>query len=122
MTLGTSGLVAGVALTLLAIATSSTAGLLVGTMIAGAAFGAAFQGAIGSIVPLAAADQRAGVLSIVYVICYLAMGLPAVVAGDVVASTHNVVSAANGYGLVVIALAAMALAGTRWRRRMVAMA
>jgi predicted MFS family arabinose efflux permease len=122
MTIGASGLVAGVALTLLAIAADSSVGLLVGTMIAGAAFGASFQGAIGSVVPLAAADQRAGVLSIVYVICYLAMGLPAVIAGAVVASTHDVVSAATGYGLVVIALAAMALAGTRWRGRMVAVA
>jgi len=49
--------------------------------LAGAGFGAGFQGAIRTVVPLAATYERAGVLSILYVVSYLAMGLPAVVTG-----------------------------------------
>jgi len=117
LTIGTTLLVGGVTITLVAIAGSSPIALFAGTMIAGAGFGAAFQGAIGSVVSLAAADERAGVLSIVYVICYLAFGVPAVIAGAVVASTHDVIPAAKGYGLVVVVLASLALVGVRWRQR-----
>jgi hypothetical protein len=117
LTIGTTLLVAGVTTTLVAIAGGSPITLFAGTMIAGAGFGAAFQGAIASVVSLAAPTERAGVLSIVYVIGYLSFGLPAVITGAVVASTHDVIAAAKGYGLVVVALASLALIGSRWRQR-----
>jgi len=41
------------------------------------------------VVPLAATHERGGVLSILYVVSYLAMGLPAVVTGFFV--VHGVV-------------------------------
>jgi hypothetical protein len=37
----------------------------------------------GAVLPLADPEHRAGVLSVVYVVSYLAMGLPTVVAGMV---------------------------------------
>lgn len=114
--IGTTALISGVGLTLLAITDTSTIAFFVGTAIAGVGFGAAFQGSLRSVLPLAAAHQRAGVLSTIYVICYLAMGLPAVVAGFVVVDGVDVLSTARGYGIVVMALAGLALVGALTRR------
>ena len=61
--LGTTALLVGVGVTLLAIASSSEAGFFVGTAIAGVGFGAAFQGALRTVLPLAEPHERAGVLS-----------------------------------------------------------
>ena len=72
---GMAALIGGVALTLFAIRHTSTAWLFAGIILAGSGFGAGFQGAIRTVIPLAGADQRAGVLSILYVIAYLSMGL-----------------------------------------------
>jgi MFS family permease len=114
--IGTSALIGGVGLTLLAIAQTSTVVFILGTAVAGVGFGAAFQGSLRSILPLAAAHQRAGVLSTIYVVCYLAMGLPAVVAGFVVVDGTGVLDTARGYGVVVMVLAATALLGAVARR------
>jgi predicted MFS family arabinose efflux permease len=109
MLLGTSALVVGVGVTLLAITHGSAAGFFVGTAIAGVGFGSGFQGALRSVLPLAAMHERAGVLSTIYVICYLAMGLPAVIAGFLVVHL-GVLTTARDYGVVVMVLAAIALA------------
>ena len=111
MTFGGVSLVVGVGMTLIAIDTRSAALFFIGAVIAGAGFGAGFQGAIRTIVPLAAPHERAGVLSIVYVISYLAMGLPAVIAGFLVVDVDGLVPTARGYSVAVMALAALALLG-----------
>jgi len=68
------------------------------------------------VLPFAALHQRAGVLSTTYVLCFLAMGLPAVVAGVLV--THvGVLTTAREYGVVVMVLAGMALLGMGGGRR-----
>jgi MFS family permease len=108
---GGVALLAGVALTLLAVGTRSTAWFFVGTAIAGVGFGGGFQGAIRSVVPLAAPHQRAGVLSVVYVVSYLAMGLPAVIAGVLLVHEGDLVTTAAQYGVAVMVLATLALAG-----------
>jgi hypothetical protein len=116
MALGTAGLVVGVGTTLVAVANSSLATFFVGTAMAGAGFGAAFQGAIRSVVPLATPGQRAGVLSVLYVVAYLAMGVPAVFAGIRLAGGAGIFATARAYGLCVMLLAALSLVGTRvWR-------
>ncbi len=112
MLTGSGALLAGIGLTLLSVGTRSTAGFFVGTAIAGAGFGGAFQGAIRSVVPLAAPHQRAGVLSVVYVVSYLAMGLPAVIAGVLLVHEGNLVVTTVQYGVAVMVLAALALLGT----------
>ncbi|SDI82626.1 Predicted arabinose efflux permease, MFS family [Frankineae bacterium MT45] len=117
MLFGTVALLVGVAVTLLAIGNSSAAGFIAGTAIAGAGFGGGFQGAIRSIVPLARPHERAGVLSLVYVISYLAMGLPAVLAGFLVVHGGGVLETAREYGLAVMFLAALALLGLAVPRR-----
>jgi MFS family permease len=118
--LGTSVLLAGVATTLLAIAHGSVAALFAGTAIAGVGFGATFQGAIRSVVLLAGPHERAGVLSILYVVAYLAMGGPAVLAGFGVVHGGGLLITAHRYGLAVMGLAAAALLGTLLRRADVA--
>jgi predicted MFS family arabinose efflux permease len=116
MTFGTAALVAGVATTLLAMASASLGVFFVGAVIAGTGFGAGFQGAIRSVLPLAAARERASVLSILYVIAYLSMGLPAVLGGLRAVHGGGVLTTAREYGAAVMALAAVALIGTLLRR------
>jgi MFS family permease len=115
MFLGTLALAAGVGLTLLAVTGHSATAFFVGTAIAGVGFGGAFQGALRTIVPLAKEHERAGVLSIIYLISYLAMGLPAVLAGYLVVHSGGVIVTAQEYGAAVIALAAVAFVGLLWR-------
>ena len=80
--------------------------------VAGAGFGAAFQGAVRTIATHAPAHERAGALSIAFVISYLAMGLPAIVAGYLVTRQGDLIATAAEFGVFVIVLAAVALAAT----------
>jgi MFS family permease len=109
---GNVALIAGVGLTLIGIANGAPSAFFAGTVLAGAGFGSGFQGAIRTVVPLAAAHQRAGVLSVLYVIAYLSMGVPAVFAGLRVVHGGGLMNTAQEYGIAVIALAAAALLGT----------
>jgi len=118
LVLGTVALVVGVGITLLAITHTAAADFFVGTAVAGAGFGAGFQGALRTVLPLAAPQERAGVLSLLYVASYLALGLPAVIAGFLVVHGGGVLPTAREYGLTVMVLAALALLGViRPRRR-----
>jgi len=112
MRFGAPTLIAGIAVTLVAVALGSVPGFFLGTAIAGVGFGAAFQGAVRSVVPLAAPHERAGVLAVLYVIAYLAMGLPAVLAGVGVVYGGGMIATANEYGGAVMLLAGVALLGT----------
>lgn len=105
-------MIAGLAVTLAAIHAASVPGFFLGTALAGAGFGDAFQGAVRSVIPLAAPHERAGVLSVFYVVAYLAMGLPAVAAGARIVFGGGVVPTANEYGVAVMLLAALAFLGT----------
>ena len=60
--------------------------------------------------PLAGPTERAGVISVAYIICYLAMGLPAIVAGFLVVH-GTVLHTAQEFGGAVIVLAALTVAG-----------
>ncbi|MBV9949043.1 MAG: MFS transporter [Myxococcales bacterium] len=113
---GTVALAAGVGLTLVALEPASLGLFFVGTAIAGAGFGMAFQGAIRSVLPFAAEGERAGVLSVLYVIAYLSMGLPAVFAGLRFVHGGGALTTAREYGAAVILLAALAHASA-WLRR-----
>ncbi len=116
MLTGMTTLLVGTAMTLFAIRHSSVGWLFAGFVVAGTGFGTGFQGAIRTVIPLAGANERAGVLSILYVIAYLAMGLPAVIGGIRVVHGGGLLGTAREFGLAVIALGAVALAGTLLRR------
>ena len=108
---GILALVTGVAVTVLAVSMRSAAVFFAGSAIAGAGFGSGFQGSIRTVVPLAAAHERAGLVSLLYVVSYLGLGVPAVLAGFGVVHGGGLISTARYYGAAVIALAALALFG-----------
>ena len=110
MTAGIVALLAGVAVTLLALGTGSLPLFFVGTAIAGLGFGGGFQGGIRIVVPLVQPHERSGVLSLLYVISYLGFGVPAVVAGVLTVRGPGLLGAAGIYGAAVILLALLALA------------
>jgi predicted MFS family arabinose efflux permease len=111
MLAGILALIAGVAVTVVAVSLGSAALFFVGSAIAGAGFGSGFQGGIRTVVPLAAAHERAGLVSLLYVVSYLGLGVPAVLAGFGVVHGGGLVSTTRYYGAAVIALAAVALFG-----------
>jgi len=111
MLLGGLALIVGTGGVLLSVDARSTVGFFLGTAVAGVGFGAGFQGAIRTVVPLAAAHERSGLLSTVYAVSYLAMGLPAVIGGVLVVHGGGLLPTTREYGLTVMALAALALLG-----------
>jgi predicted MFS family arabinose efflux permease len=111
MLTGIIALAAGVAVTEVALSAGSAGLFFVGTAIAGIGFGSGFQGGIRMVVPLVAAHERSGVLSLLYVISYLGMGVPAVAAGFLAVHGPGLTDAAREYGAALIVLAALALAG-----------
>ena len=111
MLLGAGSLLAGVGLTVAALPHGMIALFLLGTVVAGVGFGAGFQGAVRTVVPTAAAHERAGTLSIIFIISYLALGVPAVAAGSMLARHADIIATAEDFSAVIMALAAAALAG-----------
>jgi predicted MFS family arabinose efflux permease len=111
MLIGIVGLVTGVVLTLVALSVRSPAVFFAGTVVSGVGFGSGFQGGIRTVVPLAAAHERSGVLSLLYVVSYLGLGVPAVAAGFLIVHGAGLIDAARAYGVALIVLAALALVG-----------
>jgi len=111
MLFGVLTLIAGVIVTVLAVSLGSEPAFFAGSLIAGAGFGSGFQGGIRMTVPLAAAHERAGLVSLVYVVSYLGLGVPAVAAGFGVVYGGGLINASRYYGAAVVALAALALFG-----------
>src|SRR4051812_3136434 len=78
--------IVGALVTFTSIATGTSAVLFVGTAIAGLGFGPAFMGAYRTTVAAATSDDRTGIITAIYIVSYLATGLPAVLAG--IATSH----------------------------------
>lgn len=97
--------------TLVAVEKASTAGFFAGTVVAGVGFGAGLQGAFRTVIPLAPPRERAGVLSVLYIVSYCGMGVPAITAGFLVVHGGGLISSARDYALFLIVLAIAALAG-----------
>jgi predicted MFS family arabinose efflux permease len=107
MLLGIAALFVGVGVTMLAANTSAVAFFLA-ALVAGAGFGAAFQGALRTVVGLAQAHERAGVISVLFVVSYVAFGIPAVLAGVLVVHTGDILTTMYIYASAVMVLAAVA--------------
>ncbi len=110
MRIGALALIIGLSITMAALHAHSISLFLVGTAIAGTGFGTGFQGGLRSVVAVIAPHERAGVLSVLFVISYLAMGLPAIVAGYQLAQHGDILVVAQVFGAAVVATAALALA------------
>jgi MFS family permease len=74
-------LLAGMAVTLGATATTTSAAFLTGTAVAGVGFGLAYLGAFRMTTALAAPHDRASLLAAIFIVSYLAFSVPALIAG-----------------------------------------
>jgi hypothetical protein len=107
---GCLGLLGGAAVTIAAIVAGTPALLLLGTAVAGLGFGPANLGGYRVIMARAAAGNRAGLIAATYTVDYVALGLPALIAG--VATTHfGLHDTALVYSVVIALLAAAAAGG-----------
>ncbi|RKT09869.1 putative MFS family arabinose efflux permease [Streptomyces sp. 1114.5] len=100
---GTALLIPGALLTLSGPHLHSLAALFAGTALAGAGFGAVTQGALRLLLPPAAPGERAGTLAAYYVLSYLAMSVPAVLAG-LLTNLYGLATAVSLYAVTVILL------------------
>ena len=100
-------------LSLLALPTGSAAAYLVAVVVAGSGFGTAFFGILRSIMPLLPAHERAEVFAVIFIVSYLAFGIPAVVAG-LLTPQIGLTTTTYVYGAVVAVLSAVA-GLLRWR-------
>jgi len=89
---------------IVAIQAGSAVLLILGTVISGAGFGMAFAGAVGLVIPHARAHERGELFSAIYVVNYLAFGLPAIAAGLLIAPL-GLSAAVLLYAVLVVAVA-----------------
>ncbi len=105
---GCFALIVGAMVSLVSIETATPAALFVGTAVAGLGFGAAFMGAYRVTIALAPSDDRAGLIAAIYIVSYLATGIPAVV-GGIATSHYGLHKTALVYLAAVAALALVAV-------------
>jgi MFS family permease len=99
---GAAVIVAGVALGLLPL-------LWIGGLVGGVGFGASFSGSLRTLGPLAEPHERAGLFAGVYVVAYLAFGVPSIIVGQLVAPL-GLLPVIIGFGVVIVAVAVWGLA------------
>jgi MFS family permease len=102
---GSFVVVAGVGLTLVAVLVEETVALYAGSLVAGLGFGPAFSGVVRSLGPLAPPEKRGALFAALYVVVYVSISVPTIVAG-VASSRYGLRETTYAYGLVVMALAA----------------
>ncbi|MGH3349573.1 MAG: MFS transporter [Nocardioides sp.] len=110
---GTAALAGGTVLSLLALSTGSPAAYIVAVVVAGSGFGTAFFGILRTIMPLLPAHERAEVFAVIFIVSYLAFGIPAVVAG-LLTPQIGLAATTYAYGTVVVVLSSVA-GLLRWR-------
>ncbi|RXE49174.1 MFS transporter [Chromohalobacter israelensis] len=113
--IGTGCLIVGMCVLLLGVHGRSVGILLGGTAFAGIGFGAAFMGAMRTVMPLAPPTERSALMAAFYVICYLSASLLAMAGG--VATQHvGLLPTIYVYGGVVAALSLAAFLGALTQR------
>jgi hypothetical protein len=106
--IGITSLALGVAITLIGVRTQLVLLMMLGTLVAGTGFGGAFSATVRTLLPLAEARERAGLLSAFYVQSYLAFSIPAILVG-LLAPKLGLPVSAYVYGGVVLLLALSSL-------------
>ncbi|MFD7232821.1 MFS transporter [Streptomyces sp. NPDC059881] len=104
---GSLALAVGIGLTLLALSRPSASLFFLGAALSGLGFGASFLGAFRLLAALTRPTQRAELFASAYVVSYLALSIPAVLAGLAVPSV-GLHATTTYYGAVVIVLALIA--------------
>src|SRR5580658_9667750 len=109
-------LLAGLAVTFAAIAATTAAGFLAGTAVAGVGFGMALLGVNRTLIALAAPGQRAGLIAAIFIVNFLGLSIPALIAG--VATAHfGLHRTALAYCVAMAALIAVAVGSLLLRGR-----
>jgi hypothetical protein len=103
---GTSALPVGTALTLVALAGGSYWGFIAAAVVAGAGFGLSFMGIMRSIIPVTPPHERGELFASVFIVSYLAFGIPSVIAG-IVTPHIGLAETTYIYGALVIALSSI---------------
>jgi MFS family permease len=111
---GSLVLALGMAATVASLSTDSVPLFFGASMVTGAGFGVAFMGAIRSISAAAPVEQRAGVMSAFYVVAYLSLSVPTLIAGLVVPEL-GIEPTFRIFGSLVVALAVATAVGSRRR-------
>lgn len=109
---GAAALAGGVVMALAGVHWPWPAVALVGTVISGLGFGAAFSGSVRSLVPLAQAHERAALMAGFFAASYLAFSLPAIAAG-LLTARFGLEPTAIVYGIAAAALALAAFLPVR---------
>jgi hypothetical protein len=107
MLAGCLALTAGALITFAAIETSTPWVLFLGTAVAGLGFGPAFLGAYRATVALVASTARAGLITAIYIVSYLATAIPAVIGGTAT-TLYGLRDTALVYSIAVAVLTAAA--------------
>ena len=106
--LGLTGLLAGLGLVLLALGLGSAGVFLAATAVLGSGWGAAFLGSFRALSALAEPAHRGELTAAVYVFAYLAMSVPAVLAG-MLTNVHGLHRTSVGFMAAVAGVCALAL-------------
>jgi MFS family permease len=111
---GSLVLALGMAATVASLSTDSVSLFFGASIVTGAGFGVAFMGAIRSISAVAPVEQRAAVMSAFYVVAYLSLSVPTLIAGLVVPEL-GIEPTFRIFGSLVAALAVATAVGSRRR-------
>jgi hypothetical protein len=111
---GSLVLAIGMAATVASLSTGSVPLFFGASIVTGGGFGVAFLGAIRSVSAAAPVEQRAAVMSAFYVVAYLSLSVPTLIAGLVVPSL-GIEPTFRIFGSIVVALAIATALGTRRR-------
>lgn len=114
---GGAAIIVGSAVVIVAITTKVLVLVLLGGLIGGVGWGSSYSGTLRMLSPLAEPDQRAGLFAAVLTVAYLAFGVPAIVAGQLIPRV-GLSPTAIGYcvAIVVVAIAGL-IAQSRVARR-----
>lgn len=111
-----AAIVAGVAIAAVGMATAALPLLFAGATVAGGGFGAGFSAMLRMLAPLAPNDQRAELFAGIFLVSYLAYGVPALVAGELI-GWIGLLPTALGYSAAIAAAAIVALVVQALRSR-----
>ncbi|MDA0183956.1 MFS transporter [Solirubrobacter phytolaccae] len=112
---GSLALSLGMVLIVLSAASASEGLFWAGAIIGGGGFGVAFLGALRALSVAIPPDHRGAVMSAFYIVAYLAISVPAIIAGSVV-NTLGLQTTFEIFGSVIAALA-LVVAFEAWRTR-----
>ncbi|MEV4415569.1 MFS transporter [Catellatospora sp. NPDC049609] len=107
--LGTAAVFVGAVVVAAGVAAGLLPVLWLGALISGFGFGASFSGTLRLVGPLAEPHQRGGLFAAVFVVAYLAFGVPALVAGQLVAHLGLLLTVL-GYSAAAVLVATAGLA------------